>query len=182
MPYTENSNVKAWKRKLLKVDELVLPVSKVEPLRSRKRKGNRKKKQEGNQNDSSSDSDVEPEKSLPLIAEKSKPQTVQLFDLWETKGSNQKIIVLHDICKSYLCAVCVFCRCVNDFTTTFTHCLATDFILFCVTELLSVDSQVFLNIVSLNSHVKWSVTELMMSQLTFSSGFQTMKLQLPAEI
>ncbi|KAK2553780.1 Ribosome biogenesis protein NOP53 [Acropora cervicornis] len=81
----ENSNVKAWKRKLLKVDELVLPVSKVEPLRSRKRKGNRKKKQEGNQNDSSSDSDVEPEKSLPLIAEKSKPQTVQLFDLWETK-------------------------------------------------------------------------------------------------
>ena len=117
--------MKAWKRKLLKVDELVLPVSKVEPLRSRKRKGNRKKKQEGNQNDSSSDSDVEPEKSLPLIAEKSKPQTVQLFDLWETKGSNQKIIVLH-IRKSYLCAVCVFCRCVNDFTTTFTQCLATN--------------------------------------------------------
>ncbi|XP_015751314.1 PREDICTED: glioma tumor suppressor candidate region gene 2 protein-like isoform X3 [Acropora digitifera] len=81
----ENSNVKAWKRKLLKVDELVLPVSKVEPLRSRKRKFNRKKKQESNQNDSSSDSDVEPEKSLSLIAEKRKPQTVQLFDLWETK-------------------------------------------------------------------------------------------------
>lgn len=125
LPYTENSNVKAWKRKLLKVDELVLPVSKVEPLRSRKRKFNRKKKQESNQNDSSSDSDVEPEKSSSLIAEKRKPQTVQLFDLWETKGSNQRIIVLH-IRKSYSCAVCVFCRCVNDFTTTFTQCLATD--------------------------------------------------------
>lgn len=107
LPYTENSNVKAWERKLLKVDELVLPVSKVEPLRSRKRKGNRKKKQEGNQNDSSSDSDVEPEKSLPLIDEKSKSQTVQLFDLWEMKGSNQKIIVLH-IRKSYLCTVSLY--------------------------------------------------------------------------
>ena len=113
--------MKAWKRKLLKVDELVLPVSKVQPLRSRKRKF---KRQESNQNDSSSESDVEPEKSLPLIVENRKPQTVQLFDLWETKG-NQKIIVLH-IRKSDLYAVCVFCRCVNDFTTTFTQCLATD--------------------------------------------------------
>lgn len=115
--------MKTRKRKLLKVEELVLPVSKVKPLSSRKRKSDGKKKQEGNQSDSSSESDVEPEKRLPLIAEK--PQTVQLLDLWEMEGSYQKIVVLL-ILESYLCTVCVFYRCVNNFTTIFTQCLVID--------------------------------------------------------
>lgn len=63
--------------------------------------------------------------------------------------------------------------CVNDFAATFMHCLATDLntVLCNRTVKCGLPS---VSVVSLNSHVKWSVTELMMCQLTFSSGFQIM--------
>lgn len=82
------SKVRSRKRKLLKVDQLLLPESKIKPVGSKKRKVIEKNRQDENPSDSS-DSDVEENKNRPVAVEtnNNKHKTLAMFDLWETQGT-----------------------------------------------------------------------------------------------
>ena len=79
------------KRKLLKVDQLLLPESKIKPVGGKIRKITWKNRKAGNLCGDSSDSEVEDEKIGPVVAKEneSKDKSAQLFDLWETEGKVQ---------------------------------------------------------------------------------------------
>ncbi|KAL9952352.1 hypothetical protein ACROYT_G039596 [Oculina patagonica] len=86
---TGKSKVRSRKRKLLKVDQLLLPESKIKPVGSKKRKVIEKNRQDENPSDSS-DSDVEENKNRPVAVEtnNNKHKTLAMFDLWETQDVN----------------------------------------------------------------------------------------------
>lgn len=80
--------MRSRKRKLLKVDELLLPESKIKPVGSKKRKVKEKDREDENPSDLS-DSDVEKDKNRHAAFEtnNNKHQTVAMFDLWKTQGT-----------------------------------------------------------------------------------------------
>ena len=76
------------KRKLLKADQLLLPESKIKPVRSKQRKVKEKNRQAKSPSDSS-DSDVEEDKHRPVVVKtnNNKRKTMAMFDLWKTEGN-----------------------------------------------------------------------------------------------
>jgi len=82
------SKLRSRKRKLLKVDQLLLPESTIKPVGSKKRKIAAKKNKQAESPSDLSSSDEEEERSRPLEVKDNKKETTKLFDLWETKDSN----------------------------------------------------------------------------------------------
>ena len=84
--FAGKSKLRSRKRKLLKVDQLLLPESTIKPVGSKKRKIAAKKNKQAESPSDLSSSDEEEERSRPLEDKDNKNETTKLFDLWETKG------------------------------------------------------------------------------------------------
>lgn len=75
------------KRKLLKVDQLLLSESKIKPVGSKQRKVKEKNRQAENPSDSS-DSEIDEDKCRPAAVKmNNKHKTLATFDLWKTEGN-----------------------------------------------------------------------------------------------